>query len=58
MHDLNTNVMQIRAPGILIDAVKVAAKRDLSTTSQFVRQAVLEKLRAAGIDPIKPAGPR
>lgn len=45
--------MQVRAPIALADAVKTAADRELTTISEYVRRALLEKLRGAGIDPAK-----
>jgi metal-responsive CopG/Arc/MetJ family transcriptional regulator len=42
------DLMRVRAPSALIDAIDRAAHRDLMTRSSYVRQAVIDKLRAAG----------
>jgi hypothetical protein len=51
MHELHTTVLQVRTPPQLSAALRIAAGRDLQTVSEYVRQAVIERLRADGIDP-------
>jgi hypothetical protein len=43
--------LHVLAPESLIAAVKTAAARDLTTASEYVRRAVVERLRSDGIDP-------
>jgi hypothetical protein len=45
------NSLQIRVPLSLTAAVKAAATREMTTTSEYARRALLERLRADGIDP-------
>ena len=44
------NSLQVIAPQPLITAVKTAAGRDLMTSSEYVRRAIIHQLRADGID--------
>jgi hypothetical protein len=43
--------LHVLAPRSLTDAVKAAAARELTSNSEYVRRAVIERLRADGIDP-------
>ena len=43
--------LHVLAPRSLTAAVKAAAARELTTNSEYVRRAVIERLRADGIDP-------
>jgi hypothetical protein len=45
------NDVHFRAPPSLSRALREAAQRRLSTPSEYARQAIIEKLRADGIDP-------
>jgi hypothetical protein len=45
------DVLRLRAPGSLTTAIREAAARDMTTASEYVRQAVIQKLRVDGIDP-------
>jgi hypothetical protein len=45
--------LHVLAPESLTAAVKAAAARDLTTTSEYVRRAVVERLRSDGIDPAR-----
>jgi hypothetical protein len=51
--------MHLLAPRALTDAVKTAAARQLTSNSEYVRRALIERLRADGIDPAQftPAQP-
>ena len=42
-------LLQVRAPSQLIDAVDEGADRGLITRSDYVRLAVIERLRADGV---------
>ena len=44
-------VVQFRSPEPLIAALHVAAARDMTNVSTFIRLVLLEKLRALGIEP-------
>ena len=50
------SVLRIRTPEALTAAIRKAAARDMTTTSEYVRQAVIQKLRVYGIDPRVEAG--
>jgi hypothetical protein len=43
--------LHVLAPRSLTDAVKEAAARELTTNSEYIRRAVIARLRADGIDP-------
>jgi hypothetical protein len=43
--------LHVLAPRSLTDAVKAAAARELTSNSEYVRRAVIARLRADGIDP-------
>ena len=43
--------LHVLAPSSLTAAVKEAAARELTTNSEYVRRAVIERLRADGFDP-------
>jgi hypothetical protein len=45
--------LHVLAPRSLTDAVKEAAARELTSNSEYVRRAVIERLRADGIDPAR-----
>jgi hypothetical protein len=44
-------LIRARAPQQLRDAIEHAANRELTTTSAYARKAILNQLRADGIDP-------
>lgn len=46
--------IEIRAPGSLPRAVAIAADRGMTTTSEYARRAIINQLRADGIDPAHP----
>lgn len=45
------DVLRLRTPESLTTAIREAAARDMTTASEYVRQAVIQKLRVDGIDP-------
>jgi hypothetical protein len=45
--------LHVLAPQSLTAAVKTAAARQLTSNSEYVRRAVIERLRADGIDPAR-----
>ncbi len=45
------NSFQIVAPWSLTAAVKVAAEREMTSVSDYVRRALLRQLRDDGLDP-------
>lgn len=49
MTALFNTLLQVRAPAHLIDAVDKGADRGLITRSDYVRLAVIERLRADGV---------
>jgi hypothetical protein len=49
-------LMQFRAPGSLSDAIDAAAAKHLQSKSEYVRRAVINGLKADGIDPGALAG--
>jgi hypothetical protein len=51
--------LHVLAPSSLTAAVKAAAARELTTNSEYIRRAVIERLRSDGIDPAQfaPAQP-
>jgi hypothetical protein len=42
--------IRIRTPQVLPDAIAVVADRKMTTSSEYVRRAVIEKLKADGLD--------
>jgi hypothetical protein len=42
-------LMRVRVPAALIDAIDRAAHRDLLSRSGYIRQAVIARLRADGV---------
>lgn len=48
-------LLQVWAPGVLFDAIDQAALSRLQSRSEFVRSALVDRLRLDGIDPFKPA---
>ena len=44
-------LIKARAPKVLRQAIRVAAEKDLTTPSEWMRQALLRQLREKGIDP-------
>jgi hypothetical protein len=44
-------LIKTRAPKALSQAIRVAAEKDLTTPSEWMRQALLRQLREKGIDP-------
>jgi hypothetical protein len=51
MQEGQTVLLQVNTAAPLAAAIRRAADRDYRTVSDFVRQALLEKLRALGIEP-------
>jgi hypothetical protein len=47
-------LMRVRTPIPLIMAIRAATGREMCTTSEFVRRAVIERLRADGISIANP----
>ncbi len=45
------NTIHLVAPWSLTAAIKAAAARELTTNSEYVRRAVIERLRVDGVDP-------
>jgi hypothetical protein len=43
----------VLAPKSLAAAVKEAARRDLTTSSEYIRRVLVERLRDQGIDPAR-----
>jgi hypothetical protein len=52
------NMLQLNAPPALTEAVKLAADRELTTVSEFVRRTLIDRLRSIGIDPAQGNGQR
>ncbi|WP_262299705.1 hypothetical protein [Microvirga sesbaniae] len=55
-HTSYSEVIRFRAPDGFGEAIAEAAARDITTTSEFVRRALVERLRSLGIDPTKMNG--
>jgi hypothetical protein len=51
MRDCFPFLIKARAPSVLREAIKVAAERELTTPSEWMRRALLRQLREQGIDP-------
>jgi metal-responsive CopG/Arc/MetJ family transcriptional regulator len=49
-------LLQIRAPEFLTDALDRAADKRLTSRSDYIRVALLDRLKADGIDPAQLAG--
>jgi hypothetical protein len=45
--------LEIRAPECLTDAIDIAAGERLTSRSGYIRSALIDRLRADGIDPSK-----
>ena len=45
--------IQVLAPSSLTAAIKEAAARELTSNSEYVRRAVIERLRHDGVDPTR-----
>jgi hypothetical protein len=43
-------LIKARAPDILREAIKVAAEKELTTPSEWMRRALLRRLREEGIE--------
>jgi hypothetical protein len=50
--DASRNMLQLQAPPALTAAIKLAADREMTTISEFVRRVLLDRLRSNGIDPV------
>ena len=57
MNQLNRcdRLIQIRAPEFLTKALDSAADKRLTSRSDYIRIALLDRLRADGIDPVQAA---
>jgi hypothetical protein len=44
-------LIKARAPSVLREAIKVAAEKELTTPSEWMRRALLRQLLEDGIDP-------
>jgi hypothetical protein len=51
-------MIQVCVPTSLDEAVKLAANREMSTISEYVRRVLIARLRADGIDPTAKAHAR
>lgn len=49
-------LLRVRAPSSLEDALSRAAEAECSTVSEFVRRALLERLRQAGFSVVNASG--
>ena len=45
------NSLHVRAPWSLTSAIREAAEREMTTTSEYARRALIAQLRSDGIDP-------
>jgi hypothetical protein len=45
--------LHVLAPSALVEAVKEAAMREMTNTSEYVRRTLLQRLRADGLDPVQ-----
>ena len=45
----HSDVLQIRAPQQLTEAIRTAAGRDMTSTSEFVRRILIDELRERGL---------
>jgi hypothetical protein len=46
-----TDSLRVRCPASLPTAIDLAAAKNLTTPSEYVRRSVIERLRSDGIDP-------
>ncbi|WP_168202953.1 hypothetical protein [Tardiphaga sp. vice352] len=44
------DLLQVRAPASLSTAIRIAATRKLTTSSEYVRQSVIDRLKADGVE--------
>jgi hypothetical protein len=44
-------LIKARAPSVLCEAIKIAAEKELTTPSEWMRRALLRRLHEDGIDP-------
>jgi hypothetical protein len=51
MRECFSILIKARAPSVLREAIKMAAEKELTTPSEWMRRAVLRQLREDGIDP-------
>ena len=51
MRECFTVLIKARAPDVLRDAINVAAEKELTTPSEWMRRALLRQLREDGIEP-------
>jgi hypothetical protein len=47
------STLQLQAPPALTAAVKLAAEREMTTISEFVRRVLIDRLRSDGLDPLE-----
>jgi len=43
--------LQLCAPPLLMNAIKLAAAREMTSISEYVRRSLIDRLRSDGIDP-------
>jgi metal-responsive CopG/Arc/MetJ family transcriptional regulator len=48
-----TETLNIRVPGRLVEALDRAITERMTSRSEYVRQAVLDRLRRDGVDPVR-----
>jgi hypothetical protein len=53
---LHTKRMIVRCPPTLVEAVELAAGRNLMSLSEYMRRCAIDRLKADGIDPAQLAG--
>jgi hypothetical protein len=51
MREVFPILIKARAPSILREAIKVAAQKELTTPSEWMRRALIRQLCQEGIDP-------
>jgi hypothetical protein len=51
-------LVQFRATEHLSDAIDAAASKHFQSKSEYIRQSVIENLKADGIDPVRLSGGR
>ncbi|WP_168204670.1 hypothetical protein [Tardiphaga sp. vice304] len=44
------DLLQVRTPASLSTAIRIAATRKLTTSSEYVRQSVIDRLKADGVE--------
>ena len=52
---VNSVLIKARAPAALREAMVRAAKKEFATQSEWMRRAILQKLRAEGVEPLPAA---